>query len=173
MTDVKIGNPELLKLAVKNIEADLLSWDQHHWGRIVDPEAVHRLIPTEWDAFNSQMLGMMPEGVTCGTAMCLAGQVVSTAGFPLLFDPLEETADYCMDRETGEKFQVQAKAKELLGMDDRTAGKAFSGVAARYRLNDRDQWVGPDLEGDSIELEEDSIELFKENLTSWTGVQFD
>ncbi len=145
-----IKDPELLKLAVKAIEAEPESWDQEHWAigvgredvvpfyapRAVDGRMAHKVLPLDMEA--------------CGTTMCLAGQVVHQAGFPLLSfgEPGERRSiSSCLDQD-GTRRSIADKAQELLGLSNAQAGDLFGFIT-------------------------DDLAAFKQRITTVTGVEFE
>jgi hypothetical protein len=126
-----IKDPELLKLAVKAIEAEPKRWDQGAWamGR---PQSVE---PIKRDEDGYQILPL--QHAFCGTTMCLAGHVVHQAGYQIVLsiDEVEQDdLDYnphhvvgahsCVD-DTGKEFPIERKATELLGLTEEQADDLF------------------------------------------------
>jgi hypothetical protein len=138
-----IKDPELLKLAVKAIEHDEKRWDQIYWVVGV--------------ATNEKIQDLNVVDVNhCGSTMCLAGHVVNQAGLPLLSADggwggirtgSKVRAGWTLD-EGGESTTIMMRAKQLLGLNDLQANQLFS-------------WGG------------DSVEEFKDHITSVTGVEFE
>lgn len=158
-------NESRLRMAIDAIAQRPKSWDQGVWGHYSETLA-ERLVEAK---IPNRDYMMLPEGVTCGTTMCLAGQVVSQAGLPLLWWEDDPDADLCLDPETDEVFEIMAKAQELLGLTDQQAQHVFAGEAAKYTWEE----LASGEAYSSEETREDDIERFKRNITHWTGVQFE
>ncbi len=145
-----IKDPELLKLAVKAIEAEPESWDQEHWAIGVGREDV---VPFKAPRAGTDRLvcTVIPLDMeACGTTMCLAGQVVHQAGFPLLSygGPGERRSiSSCLEQD-GTRRSIADKAQDLLGLSDRQANDLFG-----YMTND--------------------LAAFKQRITTVTGVEFE
>ena len=113
-----IKNPELLKLAVKNIEAEQEVWNQSNWGQgIVSTETV-----------------TVAQGSTvryiCQTSMCLAGHVAVLAGYRFVVglgyaQPGEETCTGSCISPDGELHGIAEAAREALGLDPYIADVLF------------------------------------------------
>jgi hypothetical protein len=157
-------NESRLRMAIDAITQKPKSWNQGTWGTYSETLA-ERLVEAKIP--NRDYL-MLPEGVTCGTSMCLAGQVVSQAGMPLLWGEDDPNADLCLDPETDEVFRIMIKARELLGLTYAQANQVFSGDAARLTHEEIASSNYDDLNDRT-----DDIERFKRNITHWTGVQFE
>jgi hypothetical protein len=130
-----IKDPELLKLAVKAIEAEPERWNQAFWGMgrpksggtvTVEMKGIfsNELFPREFSILDL-------DNETCGTTMCLAGHVVTQAGFPLLLradgwgdaDDRGEAGRCLVD---GKAVSISEKAQELLGLTDGQAAIMFT-----------------------------------------------
>jgi hypothetical protein len=116
-----IKDPELLKQAVKAIEAEPRQWLQGSWGWASKADqgiGIKKVsVQHPWGAGVARVIDLGAP-LSCGTTACLAGQVVTQAGWYLLQDPdsvLGET-DKCINPETGEVADVEDKAIELLGI---------------------------------------------------------
>jgi hypothetical protein len=152
-----IKDPELLKLAVKAIEAEPEKWNQNFWG-MGRPKPGATVTVEMQSIFTNELINrkysiLDLENETCGTTMCLAGHVVTQAGFPLLLraegwehaDDRAETGRCLVD---GKSVHISEKAKELLGLTDGQAAIMFAAANV-------------------------SLPEFKEKLTEVTGVEFE
>lgn len=159
-----IKDPELLKLAVKAIEAEPFRWDQGSWayGRPKDEGTItiQASVPYGQDFSETRVFGFIDlESEVCGTTMCLAGHIVTQAGFPILIDldkdtreTLEEWPQEGVDAARclvdGQAIRVEDKARELLGINTDQAHRIFAATSL-------------------------SLPEFKERLTEVTGVEFE
>lgn len=126
-----IKDPELLKLAVKAIEAEPERWDQGNWavGRPQDVKPIQR------DDDGYQLLPLQQN--FCGTTMCLAGHVVHQAGYQVVLSvggeekaDLEYSADHALEASDcvdvyGNTFSIERKATELLGLTEEQSDDLF------------------------------------------------
>lgn len=159
-------NEKLLRDTIKIIEKKPEQWDQRTWGRS-SPEGRVSAETVGLDREDPSEYTVLPEGVTCGTSMCLAGHVVTQSGYPLVWWDGDSSANWCVNPETKKLEDISKVAARLLGLDQQQAGAVFHSHAARQ------DWKGAfpfsDYENES---EDDVIELFKKNITAWTGVTF-
>jgi hypothetical protein len=113
-----IKDPELLKLAVKAIEAEPKRWDQRLWNSTHGSNDGFPVGSGPWvnwaEDDGYQLQGQFQDLENCGTVMCLAGHVTVMAGFR----PLAGAHGYgrCVDPATGEVSYIPDKATELLGL---------------------------------------------------------
>lgn len=133
-----IKNPELLKLAVKNMENEQESWNQASWA--VGP-ATGETVTTE------PLMRYM-----CATTMCLAGHIVSAAGYrmvaPAYVPPGQVTASgTCIDAE-GNLVGISQTARELIGLSYEDGETLFMGM-------------------------DSDLGRFKRKITAVTGVEFE
>lgn len=156
-------NESRLRMAVDAIAQKPESWDQHTWASY-SLGVRERLVKAGVQDYLT-----LPEGVTCGTSMCLAGQVVSQAGMKILWWPGVSNADLCFDPDTQKVEEIMTKAKELLGLTSVQAERVFSANAAKLTY---EEMANEDCD-DEDEPREDDIDRFKRNITYWTGVQFE
>jgi hypothetical protein len=121
-----IKDPELLKLAIKTIEAEPRRWDQSGWNLTqgVEDEGIFGVSSgvTLWDR-------ELQDLEHCGTTLCLAGHVVVLAGQR----PLAGQYGYgkCIDPETGVISAIPKMAADLLGLSDDQAGQLFFGGGSK------------------------------------------
>lgn len=148
-----IENPELLKLAVKAIEAEPERWNQENWaiglGRTdVEPFTAPR--PSSRRPILDELRVIPLDMEHCGTTMCLAGHVVHQAGFQMLSfgEPGERrSVSSCLNAD-GTRCSIESKARELLGLDAEQASTLFNFIT--------DDWP-----------------VFKAKITEVTGVEFE
>ena len=144
--NIKIGNPELLKLAMKTIEVDLSRWNQMKycdWGSTTIED---------WDVYAYDKNALV-DVEACGTTFCLAGQAALLAGHL----PLKSGAWKTPEGRTDSAHELAQKA---LGLDYDQADALF------YRTSDgNDLWLNGNNPG--------AWEYYKSFVTSVTGVEFD
>lgn len=146
MTEVKIGDPELLKLAMKTIGEDLTRWDQQRycdWGSSTSRDIL-------WHTGNGQEL---VDVEACGTTFCLAGQVSLMAGAM----PLKSGAWLTPEGGTDSAHEL---AQRALGLTYQQAEALF------YRTSDG---RGLPLNGSTP----GAWDHYKRHVTQVTGVDFD
>ncbi len=158
-----IKDPELLKLAVKAIEYEPRQWLQGSWGYAPDADEgigikevlIHR---------TAQVAHVIDLGapLSCGTTACLAGHIVTQAGWYLLNDPDSHVGETekCINPETGEVADVATKAVELLGIS----------------LGDGDllfYWSPETGEDDGEPNGPVEVKALKAEITRVTGVEFE
>jgi hypothetical protein len=143
-----IKDPELLRMAVKAIEAEPERWDQEFWAKGAPAEDAD-LIPVR---MRSHRLNMRPIDVErCGTTMCLAGHIVNQAGIPMLTTLTAEDDNqaiaHCLDQD-GFARSISNVAGDLLGLSPQERTFLFGSMT-------------------------DDIDEFKKLITQVTGVTFE
>jgi len=143
-----IKDPELLRMAVKAIEAEPERWNQEFWAKGAPPEDAD-LISVRMGSLRLNMRSLDTE--RCGTTMCLAGHVVNQAGIPMLTTLTAEDGNrsiaHCLD-ENGSARPISHVAGDLLGLTPKERSYLFGFMT-------------------------DNIEEFKKVITQVTGVRFE
>jgi len=143
-----IKDPELLKLAVKAIEAEPKGWDQEFYAAGL-PKEDAEVISVTYGYLEFQVMEL--DVNQCGTTMCLAGHIVHQAGLRIVTRNLEEdgrrSVAHCLD-EDGNITTINRQASLLLGLDSVQASRLFGSMT-------------------------DDIDEFKELITQVTGVTFE
>ncbi len=122
-----IKDPELLKLAVKAIEAEPQRWNQGVWNWTTSSNDEEE----GWGASSGKMLAgrELQDMEHCGTTLCLAGHVVVQAGqIPLAG---QQGYGQCIDPATGRVSSIMDKAVELLGLSNEQTASLFFGGPTR------------------------------------------
>lgn len=151
-------NEELLKQAVKAIEARPENWDQESWAENAETREVENQFysnlgrDAEWRADVLSKITIEPD--SCGTTMCLAGHIVANAGYTINGAATVVDGPYAGQ-------QVSQVAKQLLDIDQHTADTIFGGTFG--------DTFGP--VGD--EFTDATVDSFKAALTKETGVTFE
>lgn len=149
-------NEEPLKLAMKAIEVDRApagGWVQRWYMNHLRLTGERVGAPYIEGARTTGTYQWAVAEVTCGTTMCLAGQIVHQDG---RYDPVIHEGNLSGDsyasrnRETGEVHPTKEVAEEILGIDS----------ALGYQLFEASDRI-------------DDIGEFKRYITRHTGVQFD
>jgi hypothetical protein len=160
-----IKNPELLRQAVKAIEAEPRQWLQGAWGYA--PKADQGIGVKNVSVHNpggARVVRVIDLGapLSCGTTACLAGHVVTQAGWYLLNDPnsVAGETDQCINPETREVADVETKAVELLGIPSIDGNLLF-------------YWSPGTGEGDGEPNGPIEVEALKAYITEVTGVTFE
>jgi hypothetical protein len=143
-----IGNPELLKLVMKDIEADPERWDQDCWFK-------SGKFKNRFEMARRQDQSLADVNL-CGTTACLAGHTLIREGYQ------PTNAGYFLSPE-GRYISTEAVAEELLGLEEDQAHALFFYTKTSHIREDR----GYDIDK-PITLEE-----FKAHVTEVTGVTFD
>lgn len=147
-------NEELLRRVIKRIERDK-NWHQGYWGAIEEETFADKLSVSPVQSNDGQHRWLelkdvdLGEKEICGTQFCLAGHTILEAGDVMLVDKNELEANFCID-DTGAFRTIEQRATELLGLDDYQADLLFAPSAGNY-----------------------NIDLFKQEITDLTGVEFD
>lgn len=126
---------ERLDKALAGIDASLANWDQTQW-------AVRKLNDDDEYWFDEIVVAPTPE---CGTAMCLAGQVVVQAGYYIAFQYGHAETNWAVDK-TGLRHEISSLARKLLGLTVWQANQLFSANNDRGELQRvRDKIVNGDF----------------------------
>jgi hypothetical protein len=149
----KIGNPELLKLAVKTIESDLSRWDQQ---RFCSWDRFHEDIETEYRRGRRAL--RMVDIEACGTTFCLAGEVSLLAGYVPAKDG---TFRDSQGQNVGSGYDA---ARDALGLDDDQAAALFYKTAMPI-----DSRTHAPLNSETP----GAWKYYKGEITRVTGVEFD
>lgn len=122
-------NVERIDAALAAIDASPANWDQAHWAvRTLDveeeelPEVVVKPVPS------------------CGTALCLAGHVVSQAGYFILFEEDEDESVLAVDS-YGQRYFIPDLAETLLNLTGKQARSLFAYQNGRVDL----QYIRDDI----------------------------
>lgn len=151
-------NEELLKQAVKAIEARPENWDQESWAENAETREVEDQFysnlgrDAEWRIGVLSNIIIEPNG--CGTKMCLAGHVVANAGYTINGAATVVDGPYAGQ-------QVSQVAKQLLDIDKHTAYIVFGGA------------FGDTFDPVTDEFTDATVDSFKAALTKETGVTFE
>lgn len=143
-----IGNPELLKLAMKTIETDLTRWNQQHycnWGPTTSNDRHYYRFTLD-----------VVDTEDCGTTFCLAGQVSILAGHRPLKSGHWVTPD-------GDRLMAHELAREALGLSFDQADELF------YKATAEVAGIQLPLNGSRP----GAWEFYKRHVTDVTGVEFD
>jgi len=139
-----IGNPELLKLVMKDIEAEPERWDQDNWFR---PSEEQRR-----DAWRERVV----QADACGTTACLAGHVLIREGYqPTVFGSFVSPE--------GRGVTPDVVASELLGLSEDQTYDLFHYTSSSPRRKERGYPPGLPM----------TLEEYKGHVTEVTGVTFD
>lgn len=106
-------NLERIDAALAAIDASPVNWNQGHW-------AIRDLSLDEED---TSMVVVKP-APSCGTAMCLAGHVVTQAGYYILFEEGEEETAEAVDA-NGRRYFIENLAQSLLNLNESQAKNLF------------------------------------------------
>jgi hypothetical protein len=140
-----IGNPELLKLVMKDIEADPERWNQDGWFKASD---VHRA--------RTYLGEITVQADACGTTACLAGHILIREGYqPTVFGTF-------VSRE-GRRVNPDTVAAELLGLTETQTHDLFYYTTFSSKRVERGYRPGSPM----------TLEEFKSHVTEVTGVTFD
>src|SRR5262245_46002525 len=124
--EAMMANNALLDEVLSFIDLNRELWDQRDWGQ---------LIVNGWSTDElKRYVAEDPDNPACGSAMCFAGWACALSGFkPVFKDPSQYRGSFystntimCKDQH-GFSYQIDEKARELLGIDVRAAGKLFEG----------------------------------------------
>ncbi len=147
-----IKDPELLKLAVKGIEAEPHRWNQRQWNLTHRSDEIENnplgagemvLAKGRWSEREVELQDLEH----CGTTMCLAGHVITAAGYRPLAG--YNGIGMCVDPETSELHGISMLAGNLLGLTETQRQDLFM---AGYS---------------------DTVPQFKQRITRVTGVEFE
>lgn len=141
-----MANAELIRKVIKHIE-EHNRWDQRVWGAVhqdqiddndeVLPETWEGLTESETrfgDTYYAVDARLVLEGA-CNTRFCMAGHTVLQAGDKIMLNAQDGHAEYCKDKD-GNTHNIQARARELLGLDSRASDILFDGVAGNKDLEE-------------------------------------
>jgi hypothetical protein len=140
-----IGNPELLKLVMKDIEADPERWNQDGWFKASDSQCRR-----------SYLGEITVQADACGTTACLAGHVLIREGYqPTVFGTF-------VSRE-GRWVNPDTVAAELLGLTETQTQDLFYYTTFSSKRAARGYRPGSFM----------TLEEYKSHVTEVTGVTFD
>jgi hypothetical protein len=128
-------NTKLIRKVLKRIEKDQRRWNQSTWAGVTNEEKEEdfkKKAPLLQDGpYGPAYLindALVPDGI-CGTSFCFAGHTVLAAGDTIFIDPEDLTySDVCRDKD-GNVWNIERRARDLLGITGRESDALFSGEA--------------------------------------------
>jgi hypothetical protein len=133
-------NIPLMRKIIEHIETAPETWKQSSWAYVEDPlglpEASNEVDREVYESWGYEDTVRVADPNLCGTALCIAGHAVNMDTKVVFLVDDTGSASLAQEVATGEVFDIETRARELLGLTANEASMLFDGDNSLNAIKD-------------------------------------